>query len=89
LSALSSLASAAASVATDPYLPQVVYLVNRLDAAESGGSSGGSSSGVGLKYLVKPLGWYVTVRERPWLIPVLAGVVLGLPFLLGYKMGRR
>jgi len=87
-----STASAAKAVALDPYLPQVVDLVLKLEAIEKGESSSSSSSsspisssnGVGLRNVVGPLKTFVAIQEKPWILPVAVVGIVGTIFAAGY-----
>ena len=45
--------------------------------------------GIGLSNIVLPLKAYVYTQEHSWVIPVAIGAVLAIPFLIGYKVGKR
>jgi hypothetical protein len=82
-SQLHSTATAAAAIATDPYLPEVVDLVIKLQSAEKSSSSGGGP-GVGLRNVVGPLRTFVKIQEKPWILPVVVIGVFGTIFAAGY-----
>lgn len=83
---LLSTASAATAVARDPYLPEVVDLVLRLQASEkaSAGSAGSTGKGVGLRNVVGPLRTFVKIQEKPWILPVVVVGIVGTIFAAGY-----
>lgn len=85
------LASVANQVLTDPALPQVIYLMNRIVNAPSSGGAAPSSGGVptiNLQDFVGPLEVVAWYRENPvWGKVAIAGVVL-FPVLVGYVLGR-
>jgi uncharacterized membrane protein len=79
-----STASAAAAIASDPALPEVVQLVLKLKAIEGDKTSGSSSGGIGLRNVVGPLNTFVTIQERPWILPVAIVGIFGAVFAAGY-----
>ena len=83
MSGVISTATAAAAIATDPYLPEVTDLVLKLKALEKN-SAGSTGKGVGLRNVVGPLRLFVKVQERPWILPVTVIGVFGLVFSAGY-----
>jgi hypothetical protein len=85
-----STVSAAAAVATDPYLPEVVDLVLKLKTSEkssSSTSSGSTGKGVGLRNVVGPLRFFVKVQQKPWILPVAVVGIVGTIFAAGYFIG--
>ena len=97
LGMVSSAGSAAARVIEDPHLPEVTCHILRLNAIEKGQKPGPKCKkipkatavgrGIGLRYATGPLRTFVAVRERPWIVPVVVGGLLGGVFLLGYVAG--
>lgn len=86
-----STAKAATAIATDPQLPEVVQLVLKLKAIESGkpsGAGGGGGGGVGLRNVVGPLRTFVLIQEKPWILPVTVVGVFGAIFAAGYLTAR-
>lgn len=85
-----STATAATAIATDPSLPEIVQLVLKLRAVESGKSSsgGGGGSGVGLRNVVGPLRTFVAIQEKPWILPVAVVSIFGSIFAFGYVAGK-
>ena len=81
-----STVQAAAAVATDPYLPQVVALVLKLQAQESksAGTSGSTGRGVGLRNVVGPLRTFVKLQAKPWILPTVVVGIVGTIFAAGY-----
>jgi hypothetical protein len=80
---LQSTATAAAAIATDPYLPELVGLVLELQSAEKSSPSGGGP-GVGLRNIVGPLRTYIKLQEKPWILPVVVTGIFGVIFAAGY-----
>lgn len=86
----------AASVVADPYLSETVCHVQQLAEHEKTGrivtacapTRDGLTGGVGLRKVVKPLRAYVYAEQNPWVYPAAAAAVIGVPFLLGYLMGK-
>lgn len=97
-SALNALASAVGTVgniASDPYLPEVTCLVGELSALRHGQTptpcgktQRGLPGGVGLEDAVTPLRAYVYAKQNPWVFPVAVLAILGVPFLVGYSIGK-
>jgi len=80
--------TAAYDILTDPALPQVADLVNKIKATEPPGKPG-QKAGVGLKRLVPPLKMYLAYRKNPALGMMALVAVLAIPFTLGYILGKR
>jgi len=82
-----STVTAAAAIVKDPYLPEVVNLVLKLQSLEKtsvkegGGSTG---TGVGLRNVVGPLRAFVKIQEKPWILPVAVVGIFGTIFAAGY-----
>ena len=94
-STISNVISSAGNIASDPYLPEVTCLIGQLSAIKSGQTPGacnqtpdGLPGGVGLSDAVKPLRWYVYAKQNPWVFPAAVFAVIGLPFLIGYTIGK-
>lgn len=86
--------STAGNIANDPYLPEVACRVNQLHAIKSNqtvpacaDTPPGLPGGVGLSDAVVPLRIYVYAKQNPWVFPLAAFAILGLPFWVGYSMG--
>lgn len=87
LGGIVSTVEAAAAIAKDPYLPEVVNLVLKLEEQEkssSSTSSGSTGSGVGLRNVVGPLRTFVAIQQKPWVLPVAVAGTFGLIFAMGY-----
>lgn len=80
---------AAQKILEDPYFPKVTQSVLELNRLEGKTSSGAPKKGVGLDKVSKALDAYVYVRKNKWVIPAAIAVVLSVPFLLGYGVGKR
>ena len=92
---IASTVGIAADLANDPYLPETVCRVGQLKALNNKQRPGtcqavrdGMPGGVGLRKLIKPLRGYVYAQEHKWTYAAAAGVVIGLPLLLGYALGK-
>lgn len=92
---LASIITTAANVAEDPYLPEVICHADQLVAIEHQKPvpacqeiPAGLVGGAGLRKLVVPLRYLVYAEQNPWVYPVAIAAVLGLPFLLGYALGK-
>lgn len=77
---------AASYVLEDPALPQVAGILINLHGIEVT-RSGPAAKGVGLSGLVTPLAVYAETRKNPLLVPLAVGLIIGLPFFLGYALG--
>lgn len=90
VSGVTTVLNAVTAITTDPALPTVANLVMELRSLEAKGDTTVSTQpGIGLKRIVTPLRYYVTYRRNPILGYAAVAAILGLPFLLGYKMGKR
>jgi hypothetical protein len=83
-------------VVTDPYLPEVLCRVNQLAQIEQrvpitacAKTPPGRTGGIGLRKVVAPLRAYVYAEQRPWIQPVAIAAAVGVPFVLGYLLGRK
>ncbi len=84
-------------VVNDPYFNETVCRVRQLRAIERGEkltvctiTPPNLGGGVGLRKVMPALRAYVAAEQRrPWSYVVGAGVVLGIPMLLGYALGRK
>jgi hypothetical protein len=85
-----STTKAAAAIARDPYLPEVVGLVLELEKAEGKAAPGAPSTGagVGLRNVVGPLRTFVKIQKKPWVLPVIAIGLIGGIFALGFYTGK-
>ena len=87
---------AAGRAASDPYLPEVTCQMIRLANIEEKRPTGAPcyrtpknrAGGIGLRYAVAPLRHFVAYRERPWLLPLLVGAFIVIPFAMGYAYGQ-
>lgn len=78
----------------DPALPEVTSLILKLNKLEQkkpkmGGPPVPVTKGIGLHRVVKPLRLYVKTREQPVLGYVIIAAAVGIPFMLGYLIGKR
>ena len=87
--------SGAVNTAEDPYLPEVVCRFQQLTAINNhqavpacNNTPDGLPGGVGLKDIVGPLRAYVYAKQNPWVFPAAIVAIFGVPFLLGYNVGR-
>jgi hypothetical protein len=85
----------AASVATDPYFPEVICRIGQVQAVRANKPKPpcsrtplGLPGGVGLGKLILPLRGFVYAEQYPILYPLAAFVLIGIPFLIGYQWGR-
>lgn len=92
-------AQAGKAILDDPYFPEVTCHLLRLRAITKGQNPGPRCpstvttpqmlrKGIGLQYAAKPLRAVVYTREKPWVVPVAALALVGVPFLVGLKLGK-
>lgn len=82
-------------LATDPYLPETVCRIGQVSSIHKGQKPGACVTthpnlpgGVGLRKMIVPLRAYAYAEAHPWTYAVAALGIIGLPFLLGYRMGQ-
>lgn len=82
-------------IANDPYLSETVCHIGQLKQINSGQPAGacaetqpGLQGGVGLGPIQPYLRAYVYAQEHKWVYAVGAAVILGLPFMIGYDVGK-
>lgn len=85
----------AVDVTKDPYFSETVCRVQQLAAIENrravpacAQTQSNLTGGVGLRKVMPALRAYVKAEQKPWLYAVGAGVVIGLPMLIGYALGK-
>jgi hypothetical protein len=86
-------------VVQDPYLKEFVCNVQRLKAIQAGQYPGppcpptpgpiDPKKGIGLGQAIMPLHVVIFLRQNPWVVPLLVGGIIGLPFFLGVAVGKR
>ena len=93
---LASVLSTASDVAADPYLPELICRIQQLKNINNGQAVAicaetpeGIPGGVGIGNLMMPLRGYVYAQQNKWVYPVAILAILGIPFLLGYRMGEK
>lgn len=93
---LTEIIGTAADVASDPYLAEVLCRVQQLKAIERNQSVAvcpvtpdAPGIGVGLRRLMPVLRGYVFAEQNPWAYLVAASVVIGVPMLIGYQIGKK
>jgi hypothetical protein len=82
-------------VAGDPYLPEVVCRIQQLEAidhgqpvptcAETPDTVQGAQWAANLLPVMRG---YVYAQQNKWVYPVAVALVLGIPMLIGYELGR-
>jgi hypothetical protein len=92
---LTSVLSTAADVASDPYLPEVICHIQQLKNIDRNEpvtacaeTPDGVVGGVGLRNAMVPLRAYVYAQQNVWVYPLALAVILGVPLLLGYELGK-
>lgn len=87
--------SAALNVASDPYASEVVCRIQQLGQIKAGTAVqncnqtiSGLPGGIGLDNVATGLRYYVFVEQNPWAWYVGGAAIVGLPFLLGYFLGK-
>lgn len=89
--------TAALKIAQDPHLKEMICHVLRLNALERGvraptpcariPATASPGKGIGLRHAVGPLRMFVTIREKPYLIPLVVGGTAMAVFLAGFFLG--
>lgn len=91
---LLSTLTTAVDVANDPYMPEIVCRIQQLKAIQGGqavavcADTPDGTAGIGQGPVMPALRAYVYAQQNPWVYPVAAAVVLGIPFLLGLRIGE-
>lgn len=92
---ISSTITTALDVAADPYLPEVVCRVQQLTQIDHGqpvqaclNTPDTVVGGVGIARAIPALRAYVYAQENPWVYYVAAAGLIGLPMLIGYRLGK-
>jgi hypothetical protein len=93
---LSSTLSTALDVASDPSMPELVCRVQQLlqidrgqpvqICADTPATVGGSPS---IARITSGLRAYTFAQQNPWVYPVAAAAVIGLPLWIGYMLGKK
>jgi hypothetical protein len=81
----------------DPYLPEIACYVEQLHAINNNLPlpvcqqlpPGLPGQGVGLQKIRPFVRGYVYAEQHPWMKPVALAALFGVPFLVGYLVGRR
>lgn len=77
------------AILDDPALPKLTGYVIELQKIQQKRGGGAPSKGIGLSDIVTPVRYYVAYQKNRWVLPVAALAILGLPFLLGYSVGKK
>ena len=79
----------------DPYASEVACHIGQLSQIKAGQTVQGCAEvpsgvpgGVGLDNVAIALRYYVYAQQNPWVIPLAAVGIIGLPFLIGYYLGE-
>lgn len=96
LGGIEDVLTSASSVASDPYLSEVVCQMTALKQIEAGGAvtqcaptADNLPGGIGLRNAVGPLRAYVYAQQNKWVYPVAVLALFGLPMWVGYELGRK
>ena len=83
------------NVVSDPYFNETLCHIGQLHAISTGAAvtdcavtPAGLPGGVGLEAAQTPLRFYVYAKQNIWVLPLVVAGILGLPFLLGYEVGK-
>lgn len=81
---------------TDPYLPEAICRAKQLYALRTGAKPAACTplplnlpGGIGIKKAIRPMRGVVYAEQHRWVYPAAVATVLGVPFLLGYLIGKR
>lgn len=95
LTTIENAVGAGLDVASDPYLPEVICRIGQLHAIKGNQpvppcatTPPGLPGGVGLDKAMYPLRAYVYAEQNPWVYPLAALVIFGLPMFIGYELGK-
>lgn len=84
-----------AEFGSDPYSPELICRIGQLAAIKGHQPVPACQSvpltvddSIGLRKAMLPLRAYVYAEQHPWAYPAAAAAVVGLPFLLGYYLGK-
>lgn len=93
-----SITDTISNIGNDPYLAETVCRAAQILALQKGPpypvmqcnkTAAGLPGGVGLSAAVRPMRAYVAVKKHPLLLPLGIAVVVGIPVLFGYYLGKR
>jgi hypothetical protein len=83
------------NVLNDPYASEVACHIQQLSQIKAGTAVQGCAEvpsgvpgGVGLDNVAIALRYYVYAQQNPWVFPLAAVGLIGLPFLIGYYLGE-
>jgi hypothetical protein len=92
---ISGTISTAIDVASDPYMPEIICRIQQLKQIGRNevpqicaDTPSTVASSVGLQSAVPALRAYVYAQQNPWVYPAAIAAIIGLPFWLGYELGR-
>jgi len=95
LGGIGDLLVAGVNVANDPYLSEVLCHLTQLQQIKAGGqpqacaeTQPGLTGGIGLSRAVVPMRAYVFAEDHKWAYAVAAAAIIGLPMLIGYRLGK-
>lgn len=95
-STITTVTEVANDAAGDPYLNEMLCHVKQLGQISKGQPVSdciktplGMPGGIGLKYAVVPMRAFVFAQQYPIAYVAIAAVLIGLPVLVGYQMGKR
>lgn len=92
---LASILGAAEGIADDPYLPEMVCMINQLKQINNNlpvavctPTADGLPGGVGIGSIIAPMRAFVYAQQNKWVYGVAALALIGLPMWLGYELGK-
>lgn len=95
ISSIGGAISTGAGIVNDPYFGELMCRLGQIRQGETGRPItpcqqvvDGLPSPGGLSKFMTPLRAYVYAEQNKWVFPVAAFAILGVPFLLGYMVGK-
>lgn len=94
VSTATTAAGIAASALTNPYLSEILCRIKQVEAANTKRpvpacpTTAAFHDTMGVSKFMPALRAYAYAEQHPWAYPVMAALVVGVPFLLGYVAGR-
>ena|SRR5258705_8123616 len=96
VSEITGAVSSMARALTDPYLPETICRAKQIYAIRAGlpvptcaKTKPNLPGGIGLRKAVVPARGFAYAEQHKWVYPVSVAAVLGIPFVLGYLIGKK